>query len=119
MFVRASQTLNNVVPVIRPTWTTGTGQAFLADITFPNGESIVEFSLTTAAGSPTIPGVGFTWAAGSVGSTVDMTSIQVEATSGTLGPYFDGSTADTPGRDNSWSSTANASPSIQRVWTWL
>lgn len=72
--------------------------------TIPAGTTTNRFKLRAVSG-----GSGHMW---QIGETLDQDAALIEVGS-TLGPYFDGSTADTTSAYYSWAGTADASESIQ------
>ena len=110
--VRASEPLSGVRVYWR--WNTGStsGQVPLTTVDIPAGESEIRaYGPATNHIDNSGAGWALVWSSGTVGSTLDVTGIQVEA--GTeAGPSFDGSMSPDPDLTASWEGTANASVSV-------
>lgn len=110
--VRASEPLSGVNVYWRGNTGSTSGQAPLATVDIPAGESEIRvYGQAPNYVDNSGAGWALVWSSGTVGSTLDVTGIQVEA-GDSAGPYFDGSTSPDPDLTASWEGTANASASV-------
>jgi hypothetical protein len=108
--LRASVAMTDVAVYLRPNVGGSLDQVVLGTISVPAGESVWDFAaVTPAVDTTTTQALALVWSTGAVGSTLDITGVQIEP--GAVGPFFDGDTADTATVDYSWTGTANASTS--------
>ena len=111
MQVRASEELTSVAVQYRHVATAG-GDV-VDTVTIPAGVSEIRVTGTrSSTAAEASAGTTFVFSSGSVGSTLDITRIQV-IEGPTAGAYFDGDTTDTSEYEYAWTGSANASSSTQ------
>lgn len=117
--VRASAAVTGASYVVRPTETSVTSQTTLTGgpATIPAGVSTIELDGMTPNVAATSTSSIVIVATTVVGVTVDVTAIQVEATAGALGVWFDPSAAAGELSRGTWLGTVNASQSAWQTRT--
>ncbi len=118
-WVRSSNTIPLTIYARQVVSTGSSGIILATGLSVPPGDSVIDITGNTFTGTPGATS-GVTITGTSVaGRSLDITSVLIEDASTSVGePYFDGSTANSPGIRHSWVSTADASPSIREYWTW-
>lgn len=115
LLLRASESIAGVNFQFRPNLASSTGAVTVYTATVAAGQSIVQFS--GAAPAPpggTQLGIAITWNGGTVGQTLDVTGVQMEAGTA-VGSYFDGDTADTSTDRYEWTGTVGLSSSTHET----
>lgn len=110
--VRTSQA-QTLTATLRPNVTSMTNQINNGSQALPLGESIFETTFVIPSNQAVNgPGFSFTWSSGAIGSTVDITEVQIERVAAIVGPSFDGSTPGDANNRYSWAGGVDASISF-------
>lgn len=112
MTVRASEAMA-MTATLRPNFTSTTNQVNGGAQSLPAGESVLEVTFVIPTNLTTsIPGFAFAGSGGGIGSTLDVTQVQIEKVAVIAGPSFDGSTPGDANNHYSWAGGVDASISI-------